>query len=300
LNFTAPLARMSENFARELVKVVIGQITQGMGFHSIQQSACDTLSDILTLYMEEIGYSSHLYAEHASRVESNYHDINRAFEDLGVSIQDLHAFATQVEELPFPKAVPKFPLPKKETPRTPELREPEEPLPPHIPPFLPPFPDRHTYAKTPIYTERITDPRVLRRTKSKQKRQLEKSLYDLSTTLGVKPVASYEALKHKPNPYTAPPKTSRSTHFDNDIIMTEMVDIAPTPITDLSPYYDVLSNVDEAPREEEKYRNERPQIDLDDSERAKKRAKVEKILNLSHQDGIVDSLEPGLNDKDGE
>jgi len=290
---------MCENFARELVKVVIGQITQGMGFHSIQQSACDALSDILTLYIEEIGYSSHLYAEHASRVESNFHDINRAFEDLGVSFQDLHAFATQVEEVPFPKAVPKFPLPKKELPRTPELREPEEPLPPHIPPFLPPFPDRHTYAKTPIYTERITDPRVLRRTKSKQKRQLEKSLYDLSSTLGVKPVASYEALKHKPNPYTTPPKSTRTTtQIGEDVIMTEL-EVAPTPITDLSPYYDLLSNVDEMPKEEDKYRSERT-IDVDDSERAKKRAKVEKILNLSHQDGIVDTLDPGQNDKEGD
>lgn len=35
---------------------------------------------------------------------------------------------------------------------------------------------------------------MLRRAKSKQKRQLEKSLYDLSTRMGAKPVASYEEL----------------------------------------------------------------------------------------------------------
>lgn len=40
---------MCENYARDIVKVVIGQITQGMGFHAIQQSACDALADILQL-----------------------------------------------------------------------------------------------------------------------------------------------------------------------------------------------------------------------------------------------------------
>lgn len=51
--------------------------------------------------------------------------------------------------------------------------------------------------RTAIYAERITDTNVLRRAKSKQKRQLEKSLYELSTKMGVKTVASYEALKQQ-------------------------------------------------------------------------------------------------------
>lgn len=74
---------------------------------------------------------------------------------------------------------------------------------------------------------------MLRRAKSKQKRQLEKSLYDLSTRMGAKPVASYEELiqqsmsqflNNEPfnfctlkliivtgaNPYLAPPKQAKS------------------------------------------------------------------------------------------
>lgn len=53
------------------------------------------------LDIEEIGYSAHLYAEHASRVESNFHDINRSFEDIGVSLSDLYTFAANSDEIPF-------------------------------------------------------------------------------------------------------------------------------------------------------------------------------------------------------
>lgn len=38
---------------------------------------------------------------------------------------------------------------------------------------------------------------MLRRAKGKQKRQLEKSLYDLSTKMGVKAAASYEEISQQ-------------------------------------------------------------------------------------------------------
>lgn len=289
------------------MKVVIAQITQALGFHGIQQSACEALADVLQIYVEELGYSSHLYAEHATRTESNFHDINSTFEDLGVSIPDLYSFITQFEEIPFAKAVPPFPLPRKETPHPPDLADKEElPLPDHIPSFLPSFPPRHTYAHTPLFAERITDPRMLRRAKSKQKRQLEKSLYELSTKMGAKPVASYEELiQQRANPFLAPPKQPKSLYKSADIPTPPQSDrfvhdappVLPTPITDLTPYTDIIA--------EEVY-SERPApavtaMDIDDFERAKKRAKVDKILSLSHQDGIVETLDmPGssTNDKD--
>jgi len=293
---------MCENYARDIAKVVIAQITQGMGFNAIQQSACDALADILQLYIEEIGYSSHLYTEHASRVESNFHDICRAFEDVGVSLTDLYTFAAHSDEIPFATPVPPFPLPRTESEKQPELRELEEPLPPHIPPFLPPFPDKHTYAHTPLFSERITDINALRRLKSKQKRQLEKSLYELSSKIGVKTVASYEALKQqKQNPYMASARPSRTADpraptTPPDILMNEA--LQPTPIVDLSPYSDVLAITGDDQREEEKRTS--TLIDIEDSEKARKRAKVEKILGLSHHEGIVDSLDPDREMKDTE
>lgn len=296
---------MCENFSRELMKVVVAQIAQAVGFHSIHQSASESIADILQLYIEELGYSSHLYAEHATRTESNFHDINSTFEDLGVSVPDLFNFVTQFEEIPFAKAVPPFPLPKKEIPHPPDLADKEElPHPDHIPSFLPPFPPRHTYAHTPLFSERITDPRMLRREKSKQKRQLEKSLIDLSSKMGAKSVASYEELiQQRANPYLAPPRQAKSksevsTPPISDRLMMDAPPLHPTPITDLAPYADVITSAEDS-------HYERPPptsaMDIDDFERAKKRAKVEKILSLSHQDGIVESLDmPGANAADKE
>jgi len=291
---------MAEEYSRQIVKTVIAQITQGMGFHAIQQSACDALSDILQLYIEEIGYAAHLYAEHASRTECNFHDICRSFEDLGVSLQDLYTFAVHSDEIPFISTIAPFPIPRSQVEKPQELQDPEEPLPPHVPTFLPPFPDKHTYTHTPLFSERITDTKTLRRAKSKQKRQLEKSLYELSTKIGVKSVASYEALKQqKQNPYLAPAKPARLGDSSRapptpPVIATNDAPL-PTPITDLSPYSDLLALTgDSFPREDEK----RPtMMDIDDSEKARKRAKVERILSLNHNDGF-DALERDGNEKE--
>jgi transcription initiation factor TFIID subunit 8 len=294
---------MCENFSRELVKVVIAQITQALGFHAIQQSASESLADILQLYIEEIGYSSHLYAEQASRIESNFYDISQTFQDLGVSIQDLYTFQTQADEIPFAKAVPPFPLPRKEGTTTPSTAEPapvsetQAAPPAHIPPFLPPFPALHTYSRTPIFPEVITDPRALRRAKGKQKRQLERSLYDLAAVMKSLPAGSNEArlLKHTNNPFLSPAKSPKSpTQMKQADIPTPpaLTTPAPTPITDLKPFAEVLA----AKQERDEALSQGPvpiplNLDLDDSERARKRAKCEKILALSHQDGIVEALD---------
>lgn len=42
---------MCDNFSRELVKVVVAQITQAVGFHSVSQAACEAVADILQLCM---------------------------------------------------------------------------------------------------------------------------------------------------------------------------------------------------------------------------------------------------------
>jgi len=289
---------MCENFSRELVKVVIAQITKVLGFQGIQASACEALADILQLYIEDIGYSSHLYAEHATRTDTNFNDINTCFRELGLSVSDLQTFMSRFEEIPFPKAVPPFPLPKKETPHPPDLAEKEElPLPDHIPSFLPSFPPRHTYAHTPLYAERITDPRMLRRARSKQKRKVENSLYNLSTTMGTKPVRSYEELlQQRANPFLAPPKSKLQYPKAADIQTPPQPasPVPPTPLTDLSQYADVIT--------EDTYPT-RPVpamsvMDIDDFEKAKKRAKVEKILSLSHQGGVEETLDASAADRE--
>jgi len=188
---------MSDQFARAVLKVAIAQLCQYAGFNGIQQSACEALTEILSKYIEEIGRTSHMYAELACRTECNYNDLKLAFNDIGVSINELSVYATQNDEMPLNKPVPRFPVRKKrETSQPPEFREePEESPLDHIPPFLPPFPDKHAFKETPTFEQQVSDPRQIRKLKSKQNRQVESSLTKLSTKFSNNLISNYDTVR---------------------------------------------------------------------------------------------------------
>eukprot|EP01133_Synstelium_polycarpum_P011637 gene11637-13587_t len=163
---------MSENYARALCKVVIGQITRGFGFAAIHQSALDAMTDIMRLYIEEIGTRAHEYSELASRTDSNFHDVHQAFQDMSIDMNDLYQYLIHADEIPFAKTIPPFPLTESQiaesqataggngtkestdetttTTTTTTTTSNTVELPAHIPSFLPDFPDRHTFSKTPL------------------------------------------------------------------------------------------------------------------------------------------------------
>jgi len=68
-----------------------------------------------------------------------------------------------------------------------------QPLREHIPDFLPPFPDKRTYVSTAKFKERVVDSRVIRKIKSKRKRQVEQALTAINETLGETPTINYDA-----------------------------------------------------------------------------------------------------------
>jgi transcription initiation factor TFIID subunit 8 len=134
--------------------------------------------------IEEVGHRAHLYAELAGRIEANFNDVRLTFDELGLDLRELSHYSATLDETPFPKgtcaplhppsslglscadvsrcrgggggaAVPEWPVKKKKGRAAPGLKDPEEPLPPHIPPFLPAFPSKHAYIASPAYQERL-------------------------------------------------------------------------------------------------------------------------------------------------
>ena len=93
----------------------------------------------------------------ANRTEANLSDVFQAFCDLGVNIPDLEEFMREVESIPPPQPIPRYPVPRSSThiyhtpssdgkpaaprrPRTGSLSSEDEHDREHIPPYLPPLP----------------------------------------------------------------------------------------------------------------------------------------------------------------
>ena len=68
---------MAQDYARNVAKVIIAQTAESVGFDTIQQSASDTLSELLLQYISEIGNATHSYAELAGRADCNINDLVR-------------------------------------------------------------------------------------------------------------------------------------------------------------------------------------------------------------------------------
>jgi histone H3/H4 len=318
---------MAEAFARECCKVVVAQVCQSLGFRGIKSTACETLANILYKYLEEVGYRANMFAELAGRIEVNFNDLRLTFEELGVSIEDLSQFATEMEEVPFPKAIPEFPMKKKKkVKQQPILKDAEEPLPPHIPSFLPPFPDKHTYIKTPIYEERLDDPKTVRQLTSKRKRQVQDAVTRFASHLHIPATTSYlyppnlsydsedDEEDETTNPYLRAPKAvddlpvvretltvgsgrlKQENHdTENDISSTSP---EPTPLDvgsrQVIEAYTQMKAEELRKEEREKRatlrKKQRAQALIEESaDKVKKRQKWEKILALKH-DVPVDSL----------
>lgn len=66
---------MAQEYARAVAKVAVAQTAESVGFEAIQQSASDTLSELLIQYISEVGSATHSYAELAGRTECNVNDL---------------------------------------------------------------------------------------------------------------------------------------------------------------------------------------------------------------------------------
>ncbi|EGC34725.1 hypothetical protein DICPUDRAFT_79545 [Dictyostelium purpureum] len=193
---------MCDNYARVLCKMIVAQIARSNGFHSISQIACDSLADVIQIYIQDIGIRAHEYSELSCRTDSNFFDVKQSFEDMAIDLQELQQYLLQSDEIPFGQVVPPFPLPTTDSPQKSQYeqyeqqKQPTQDFPLHIPSFLPSPPEKHTFSKTPLYGEVVTDPYKIKKVKNKQKRQVENSLIKL-TDISSKKIPNYDMIKQK-------------------------------------------------------------------------------------------------------
>lgn len=54
---------MVDSYSRDVLKVVVAQICQTIGWHSIHSTAIELLTDVLRNYIHELGHTAHRYGE---------------------------------------------------------------------------------------------------------------------------------------------------------------------------------------------------------------------------------------------
>lgn len=55
---------MSDEFARAVLKVVVGKVCQPLGVHGMQLSVCETMTDVLKTYLLTLGKTTAAYCVH--------------------------------------------------------------------------------------------------------------------------------------------------------------------------------------------------------------------------------------------
>ncbi|CAN8299989.1 unnamed protein product [Cochlearia groenlandica] len=161
-DFAYAVAKMAVTQICESIEIRAYQDSQareGVRFSSFQESALETLTDVVVQYIQGIGKSTQFYANMAGRVEGNALDIVLALEDMGSGlgfdgapdieqclsdsgvVKDIIRYAGEAEEMPFVYSLPRFPFNKGKRPAPSFSEIGAEPPDEHIPVWLPAFPE---------------------------------------------------------------------------------------------------------------------------------------------------------------
>eukprot|EP00727_Mastigamoeba_balamuthi_P008777 m51a1_g4521 putative transcription initiation factor tfiid subunit 8 isoform x2 (285) ;mRNA; f:432610-433983 len=248
---------MAELFAQRLLRISTAQLVRSTGYDAIQHSSLEFLTDLLQDFIQEAGALAHRHAEAAGRTESNAFDAVVAVHELHQPLDALREFRAVHGRViaPFPV------LSRPPTGPEKQLRDVRGPPPPHIPEFLPPYPDRHTYAFTPVNVPRTVDHNMLRRERAKQQRKVDETHKRLNQLIPA-PRSSVEPTHAEPS---EEPMPARQMSDDE-----ERKAAAGGGAGAEAPAIAVLA--------------------LDDTDVAKKRLKCEQILRLQHLKGVDESL----------
>lgn len=103
---------MSERYTHQLLKVVVAQICQTIGWHSIQSTPMELMIDILDQYLRDITRVTHRYAELYNRTDPNLDDVALACREMGMNLTEMQEYLEYVDPIERPFEVPKYPLPK--------------------------------------------------------------------------------------------------------------------------------------------------------------------------------------------
>ncbi|XP_055940400.1 transcription initiation factor TFIID subunit 8-like isoform X1 [Argiope bruennichi] len=157
---------------RKVLFAAVSSACYEAGFTTAERTCLETLTEMLQSFMWELARSSRAFCELSGRSEAIVSDVIMALVEMGVNIDSLIPFAKRPNRITLPTPVS---LPRPAISRILQAGE-KRPLPSYIPEHYPPFPDPHTYIRTPTHRQPITEYEVIREKAATQKRDTERAL----------------------------------------------------------------------------------------------------------------------------
>ena len=161
------------NARRRVLVAAVCALLHEAGFQTTERSALETLVEMLQALLSEAGRASRAAAELAGRTEVVAPDVVLALVDMGLDVSSLPAYAaTTTTRLTIPAPLQAG---RQATPKILQTGEKKSHF-SYIPDHLPPFPDPHSYIRTPTYKQPVTEYEAIREKSASQKRDVERAL----------------------------------------------------------------------------------------------------------------------------
>ncbi|OIV97671.1 hypothetical protein TanjilG_12428 [Lupinus angustifolius] len=185
----------SDDFGRAMSDLAVAQLCQSAGFHAVNNSALDAFTDVTNRYLLDLGKTAQFYANLSGRSQCTVFDLILGLQDLesplGFPNQPQQCIVSELvnyvnlvdNEVPFDEPIPRFPINRyrRNIPSFSQLGETQ--VSKHVPNWLPALPDPHPYIHTPVWNERVSDPRADKIEQARQRRKAERSLLSLQKRL---------------------------------------------------------------------------------------------------------------------
>ncbi|XP_014242464.1 transcription initiation factor TFIID subunit 8 [Cimex lectularius] len=163
--------KMFEIHRKVLLAAVSSSLVEA-GFDAAEQTALETLTEMLQSIIVEIGNSSRVNHELAGRTEPLFADVILSLINMGIRLSELESYAKRLNKSSVPAPI------KTVEPKELDILQAgvKQEHPPHVPSHLPPFPDPHAYIRTPTHKQPVTEYEAIREKSAVQKRDIERAL----------------------------------------------------------------------------------------------------------------------------
>ncbi|KAL5274709.1 TAF3 family protein [Megaselia abdita] len=101
-----------DNYFKQMLKVVVAQICQKVGWQSIKEFPLELLSDVLDRFLQEFTKGLSKYVELCGRIEPNLEDVALVVDQMKINLHELFEFIKNVDPVSFVIETPKLPFEK--------------------------------------------------------------------------------------------------------------------------------------------------------------------------------------------